>query len=1046
MKTAFRLGVLTCLAVSCVCFVSEGVGAPFVPIQWQQRVKSGALENQRKHVAWSRDLNRNFVDDDLDAMEPEAKTTVIVQMNACLSQEEITRLLGQFGSIRRIGTLVPYVILDNVRAGDAPHIATNSAVAAVGEDRVGVVFNDTATRTVRARTSLTYSPETFADKTPSNGAGIDIAVLDTGVDDSAHAAFGGKFVMGYNAITSTSGNPVDDYLSPWIGLGPNGICNTTAAGDDVQFVPNGNGESRIICIRPGPNGVLDTVPAGDDYVGALPRCDGNTPVIAVGPNWVCNTTASGDDVQVVPVGQGLSSYAAILPGNNGTIDSTAGGDDILFPGGVWHGTHVAGIAMGLGVGPGCRPADDGSVPNDCAGMAPGASLVEVKVANSTGHYLTSDLLEGLEWVWQNSNARVINLSLGNDSPSAGDDPDSQLINTLVMNGITVVVSSGNSGQNLLGTVASAELAVTVAASDDRGTVDRDDDQIASFSTFGPRSDFTGANVLVGQLKPDITAPGVSIMSAQGGGSGGYHALSGTSMSSPCVAGAAALLLSYNGNIPPGSLKELLKRSAYVTPQHTACGVSYPAVDGTYNVRWGFGLLDLYQAHYNLQNGIADVTFPSCLPGVAGDNCTPSGNCNLSGGQPSWLNTADILTASSVVQGVPNTLTVRVENRTAALAEHVVVTVGVRPLGVGSSQTFYSVGSKTIDLAASAPATLVNFDWTPSANDHQCVIAKIDYGFDKDFCNNQTQRNFFDIPSHSMATATFQIENPFNETATIMLTLQGTNDSIRAFLQPTNVTLRVRDCPVLGQAAFIPPSGLPIGARATFFVRARGYTASHPEGVELPGVAFNVVKVAGGLERAYLVGRHGDQGLINLPLNLAGAPTSDPRAKVDQLLAVFDVPVRPTNGVLTADQVIITGSPSNAVPPYTVFFAEGGNVGKELTIMFSSPLQDQQRYRVDFTRFVGEDGAPLLGDLDVEFRVLQGDANNSGAVTATDVSFVRGRINKLADYGDPARADVNMTGAVTATDVSFVRSRIGHSAPSPTSRSARQERSAEAELE
>jgi hypothetical protein len=229
-------------------------------------------------------------------------------------------------------------------------------------------------------------------------------------------------------------------------------------------------------------------------------------------------------------------------------------------------------------------------------------------------------------------------------------------------------------------------------------------------------------------------------------------------------------------------------------------------------------------------------------------------------------------------------------------------------------------------------------------------------------------------------------------------------------------------------AFTPQPGLPIGTTARFMVTAKGFNAAHPNGIDLPGVAFNVTEVAGGIQQAYSVGRHGDQGLINLPLNLAGTPTSDPRAIVNELLVNFDVPVRPTNGVLTADQVIITGTPSNSVPPYTVSFTGGGSTGQELTILFSQPLMDQQRYTISFAKFAGSDGSPLLGDLDFDFRVLQGDANGSGAVTATDVSFVRGRLGQVAAYGDSSRADVNMTGAVTATDISFVRSRIGHSAP------------------
>jgi len=358
-------------------------------------------------------------------------------------------------------------------------------------------------------------------------------------------------------------------------------------------------------------------------------------------------------------------------------------------------------------------------------------------------------------------------------------------------------------------------------------------------------------------------------------------------------------------------------------------------------------------------------------------------------------------------------------------------VGVKPFAAGSFVSYYSVGCQTVNVPALATVP-VNFPWTPlNGYDHQCVFAMINYGYDLDFCNNETQRNVTGIKTHSTESLTFRMENPFNETATIILTPQITNapTNFTAVLTPTNVfTLQPGDCPAVAQMSFTPQPRVPIGASAKFMVSARGYTSAHPQGVDLPGVAFDVTEVAGGIQNAYSVGRHADQGLIRLPLNLAGPPTSDPRAVVNQLLVDFDVPVQPSNGVLTADQVVITGTPSNSVPPYTIYFTGGGNQGQDVNILFSEPLMDQQRYHVSFANFTDADGSPLLGQLTFDFRVLQGDANGSGAVTATDVSFVRGRIGQVAAYGDSSRADVNMSGAVTATDISFVRYRIGHSAP------------------
>jgi hypothetical protein len=190
----------------------------------------------------------------------------------------------------------------------------------------------------------------------------------------------------------------------------------------------------------------------------------------------------------------------------------------------------------------------------------------------------------------------------------------------------------------------------------------------------------------------------------------------------------------------------------------------------------------------------------------------------------------------------------------------------------------------------------------------------------------------------------------------------------------------------------------------------------------------VLSVYSELERASSVGSHGISGRIQIPLELAGQPTSDPRVTVKEVFVSFGVPVQASQGNLTPEQVLITSSPAVSLPPYTLSFTGGGNIGQELTILFAQGLPDQHRYRISFEQFVNWDGNALDGDTDVEFRVLQGDANNNGSVTATDVSVVRARLNQTVAVSATARADVNMSGSITGPDISFVLSRIGHSAP------------------
>jgi subtilisin family serine protease len=214
---------------------------------------------------------------------------------------------------------------------------------------------------------------------------------------------------------------------------------------------------------------------------------------------------------------------------------------------VGHGTHVASILGGSGA------ASSGKY----KGVAPGATLIAAKVCLVNGCQL-SDIIEGIEWASGEQGAKVVNLSLGGtDSP--GVDPLEQSINELTeQNGTLFVVAAGNSGRP--GTVESpstADAALSVAA------VDRNE-VIAPFSSRGPRED--------GAIKPEVSAPGVGIVAALASGSTigppietFYTALSGTSMATPHVAGAAALLRQLHPEWGPQQLKAVLIGSAKRNP-------------------------------------------------------------------------------------------------------------------------------------------------------------------------------------------------------------------------------------------------------------------------------------------------------------------------------------------------------------------------------------------------------------------------------------------------------------------------------------------------
>ncbi|NEA99688.1 S8 family serine peptidase [Streptomyces sp. SID13726] len=191
-----------------------------------------------------------------------------------------------------------------------------------------------------------------------------------------------------------------------------------------------------------------------------------------------------------------------------------------------HGTHVASIAAGTGA------KSDGKY----KGVAPGAKILNGKVLDDTGSGDDSGILAGMDWAAAQG-ADVVNLSLGGQDTPEIDPLEAQVNKLSAEKGILFAVAAGNSGTESVGSPGSADAALTVGAVDDK-------DRLADFSSTGPR-------VGDGAVKPDLTAPGVDITAAAAKGSvidlevgekpPGYLTISGTSMATPHVAGAAAIL-------------------------------------------------------------------------------------------------------------------------------------------------------------------------------------------------------------------------------------------------------------------------------------------------------------------------------------------------------------------------------------------------------------------------------------------------------------------------------------------------------------------------
>ncbi|MEV5545454.1 S8 family serine peptidase [Streptomyces sp. NPDC052309] len=186
-----------------------------------------------------------------------------------------------------------------------------------------------------------------------------------------------------------------------------------------------------------------------------------------------------------------------------------------------HGTHVAGTVAGT-----------------AHGVAKKAKIVGVRVLNNSGSGTTAQVVAGIDWVARNAvKPAVANMSLGGGADSALDTA----VRNAIASGVTFAVAAGNESTNA-STKSPARVteAITVGAT-------TSSDARASYSNYG--------SVL------DLFAPGSSITSAWNTGDSATNTISGTSMASPHVAGAAALYLADNPTATPAQVSSALTTAA-----------------------------------------------------------------------------------------------------------------------------------------------------------------------------------------------------------------------------------------------------------------------------------------------------------------------------------------------------------------------------------------------------------------------------------------------------------------------------------------------------
>jgi serine protease AprX len=295
----------------------------------------------------------------------------------------------------------------------------------------------------------------------------------------------------------------------------------------------------------------------------------------VGPDPAYDPSRGG--IAVAIVDSGIQPHADLsLSRIRKFKDFVTGGERPVDPCG--HGTHVAGIIAGNG------QSSNGLY----AGIAPDVDIVALRVLGDDCSGNTSDVIDALEWIARNHEhykIKVVNISLGHAVlESLFSDPLVQAVERLSRKGIAVVTAAGNKGLDQLtgnpgyggvGVPCNAPSAICVGALDNQRTPDFADDRVPDSSSRGP----TRFDLLA---KPDLIAPGVDIVSLASPGSrlfeelphllvpgadGAplYQMLSGTSMASPAVAGAAALLLQENHALPANTLKMALQFTARILP-------------------------------------------------------------------------------------------------------------------------------------------------------------------------------------------------------------------------------------------------------------------------------------------------------------------------------------------------------------------------------------------------------------------------------------------------------------------------------------------------
>jgi serine protease AprX len=392
---------------------------------------------------------------------------------------------------------------------------------------------------------------------------------------------------------------------PTTGPRPKAVIVTATDNVDEAAAAIAEADGEITAELPIVHGFAATVPANrleqladDDAVGAVTAdreaqltdiwyddtttASGFTKSTGATGAWATGNTGNGIGVAIIDTGAsdmndlaGHLVHGPDLSGEGRVVDTYG------------HGTVMAGIVGGSG-------ADSaGRTGGAFTGIAPGSTIVPVKVAGRNAAVDVSTVLQAMHWVsaYQSQyNIRVVNLSWGvpsTQNPSV--DPIDYAVERLWKQGIVVVVAAGNDGPHA-GTLlkpADDPLVLTVGAYDDNGNTSTTDDALAAWSARGPTAQ--------GLSKPDVVAPGRKLTATRSFGSfveqtypkatiaPSYIRGSGSSEAAAVVSGLTALLLAQRPTLTPDQVKYLFRSTALPMSGYTVND------QGTGRVRLGLAL-------------------------------------------------------------------------------------------------------------------------------------------------------------------------------------------------------------------------------------------------------------------------------------------------------------------------------------------------------------------------------------------------------------------------------------------------------------------------